>query len=374
MISIKTPENYLQEVGVISRVGAYVLPLARHVLIITGRNASGVAGEALRQSLTREGITFEVTYLQGKCTLTTLQMLAGQAEEMKAEGIIGLGGGAVMDTAKGVGELAGQLPVIQIPTVAATCAAWSPFSVLYDQHGGHNGSLPLQRFPAWILVDTNIIAASPVRYLKAGIVDALAKWFEFSPYQHKDGDDLALTLQLNASLLALEAFEKFAIQAVEDNALQRVSPALIQTIDAVIALAGLANSVRDESHRIGVAHAIHNSMTHHEVFHRWLHGEKVAYGLAVQAILQHNNPVDRESLLGWLRRMEMPMTPTLLGIGEDRVLLEQIAAGVKIKPEARKNLPFAVDSQSLMAAMEATVALATTSGNGLLSQRSTSAI
>ena len=355
MISIKTPENYLQQAGVISHTGEYVSPLATRVLVIAGHTAWQKAGEALRQSLIDNRIIFEVTWLQGKCTLATLQRLAQQAKDMKAEGIIGLGGGAVMDTAKGTGELAGQLPVIQLPTIAATCAAWSPFSVLYNDKGGHNGSLPLRRYPAWILVDTEIIAAAPVRYLKAGIVDALAKWFEFSPYQFKDGNDLGLSLQLQASKMAVEVFEKFGIQAVEDNLHQRVTLALIKTIDAVIALAGLANSVRDESHRIGVAHAIHNSMTHHKIFHTWLHGEKVGYGLAIQAILQHDNPLDREPLLTWLTRMETPQTTSALGIGEDTRLLEHIAAGVQIKPEAREHLPFAVDETSLIAAMKATL-------------------
>jgi len=273
---------------------------------------------------------------------------------MKAEGIIGLGGGAVMDTAKGTGELAGKLPVIQVPTIAATCAAWSPFSVLYNEQGGHDGSFPLHRYPAWILVDTEIIAAAPVRYLKAGIVDALAKWFEFSPYQHKDGNELGLSLQLQASKMAADVFEKYAAQAVESNRHQQVTPALIQTIDAVIALAGLANSVRDESHRIGVAHAIHNSMTHHKIFHRWLHGEKVGYGLAVQASLQHDNPHDRAPLLRWLTQMDIPLTPEALGIAGDLHLLEQLAAGVKIKPEAREHLPFATDNASLFKALKAT--------------------
>ena len=128
-----------------------------------------------------------------------------------------------------------------------------------------------------------------------------------------------------------------------------------QTIDAVIAFAGLANSVRDESQRIGVAHAIHNSMTHQQAFHHWLHGEKVGYGLAVQAILQHRDPVDREPLLGWLRRMEVPLTPAEWGSGDPRPLLAGIAAGVKIKPEAREHLPFPVDSASLQQALLATL-------------------
>lgn len=355
MIAMKVPENYLQQAGVLNKVGEYVAPLARRVLIVAGGHALGVAGDALGHSLQREGIAFDVARLTGKCTLATVQNLARQAQESGAQGVVGLGGGAVMDTAKGVGELAGQLPVIQVPTVAATCAAWSPFSVLYNHRGGHSGSLPLRRFPAWILVDSEVIAAAPVRFLKAGIVDALAKWFEFSPYQSPDGDAPGLMLQLKFSAMALEVFESSAMQALEDNRRQRVTRALVQTIDAVIAFAGLANSVRNESQRIGVAHAIHNSMTHQQAFHHWLHGEKVGYGLAVQAILQHRDPVDREPLLGWLRRMEVPLTPAEWGSGDPRPLLAGIAAGVKIKPEAREHLPFPVDSASLQQALLATL-------------------
>jgi len=73
MVSIKTPENYLQQAGLISKTGEYVAPLATRVLIITGPTAWRAAGEAVRQSLTAQGIIFEVTLLQGKCTLATLR-------------------------------------------------------------------------------------------------------------------------------------------------------------------------------------------------------------------------------------------------------------------------------------------------------------
>ncbi|NYY80352.1 hypothetical protein DMH27_08010 [Raoultella planticola] len=52
--------------------------------------------------------------------------------------------------------------------------------------------------------------SSPPRrcVLKAGIVDALAKWFEFSPYQSPDGDAPGLTLQLKFSAMALEVLSR----------------------------------------------------------------------------------------------------------------------------------------------------------------------
>lgn len=71
--------------------------------------------------------------------------------------------------------------------------------------------------------------------------------------------------------------------------------------------------------------------------------------------MQHRHPTDREPLLGWLRQMDMRLTTAALGIGDNIVLLEHIAAGVKIKPEASENLPFAVDTVSLTTALKATL-------------------
>ncbi|MEC5319856.1 iron-containing alcohol dehydrogenase family protein [Brenneria populi subsp. brevivirga] len=353
-IAIKTPGNYLQQAGVIRQLGEYVAPSASRVLLIAGRTAWDKTGAAVAQSLHSHNIIFEVAYQQGKCTLETIEQLARQAATLKAQAIIGIGGGVAMDTAKGVGEVAGRLPVIQLPTVAATCAAWSPFSVLYDSRGAHRGTLPLQRYPLWILVDTETIASAPVRFLKAGIVDALAKWFEFTPYLRQGETDLGLSLQIQAAKMALETFERDAEQALADNRRAAVTPALARVIDAAIALAGLANSVRDDSQRIGVAHAIHNSMTRHPEFDAWLHGEKVGYALGVQAILQYEAAVERRPLLGWLERLAIPLTPEDLGIGDNAALLKHIAAGVNIKPEARARLPFAVDEAHLAAALLAT--------------------
>jgi glycerol dehydrogenase len=49
MIAMKVPENYLQQAGVLNKVGEYVAPLARRVLIVAGGHALGVAGDARPQ-------------------------------------------------------------------------------------------------------------------------------------------------------------------------------------------------------------------------------------------------------------------------------------------------------------------------------------
>ncbi|MBN3229700.1 iron-containing alcohol dehydrogenase family protein [Pectobacterium brasiliense] len=359
MIAIQAPQTYLNRDGVIRSVGEYAAPYASTILIITSPQAWKSTSEAIERSLNEFGLRYQVEFLPGDCTKPAIEALTAQARAFSAELILGIGGGRVLDVAKVVGDILGQLPVITVPTIAATCAAWSSFSVIYSDSGVHNGAFALTRLPVWVLVDSEIIAHSPSRYLKAGIVDALAKWYEFQPYLRHGDDGLALALKAQAARLAVERLNTYGEQAIADNEQGLITPALRGAIDAVIALAGLANSMKDEVPRIGVAHAIHNSMTHLPELHDWLHGEKVGFGLAVQAFLEHDSDDDREELFTQLRRYGSPITLSALGLNERPQLVESIAQHVKIAPRIAARLPFATDAERIERALWLTQTLET---------------
>ncbi len=358
MIAIKSPEHYLNQDGLTGRVGEYVSPYAKRIAIITSPTAWQLTRADIERSLAEYQVTYSLLYLRGPCTRELIDSLASTVCDDGAQAILGIGGGRVMDAAKAVGHVTGGLPVINLPTIAATCAAWSPISVIYDERGGHQGPLDLARLPVWVLVDSELIAKSPVRYLKAGIIDGLAKWYEFSPYQRSGDGSLGLLVKAQAARLAQQVFAHDGVQAVEDNQQQRVTPVLRKVIDGVIALAGLANSVRDDIARIGVAHAIHNSITHHQAFHHLLHGEKVGFGLAVQGLLEYPLEADRQELLQLLVAFGAPVTLDLLGLDvADSATLGAIAAGVRIAPSVLARLPFEVDADRITRAILATAEL-----------------
>ncbi|WP_413725095.1 iron-containing alcohol dehydrogenase family protein [Sodalis sp. RH16] len=353
MIGVKAPQNYLNEPGLIARIGDYVAPISRdNVMIITSPKAWLATQRAVEASFAPHGIQYQRYFLQGECTAATIAAFTEQAAAEDIRLIIGIGGGKVLDTAKGIAESGGRLPLITVPTVAATCAAWSPISVLYTEAGAHLNSMPLQRTPEWVLVDSQIIAQTPVRYLKAGIVDALAKWYEFEPYLRQDDSSLSLILKAQAAKLALDIFEQLGEQAVADNQARQVTPALIKVVDAVIALAGMANSMRDEITRIGVAHGIHNSITRQPDLHGFLHGELVGFGLVIQSLLDTTGAPSRARLLNLLKVFSTPLTLRELGVTESVARrAAQIAQGVQIAPAIAARLPFAMNAERIEQAL-----------------------
>ncbi|MFM6307687.1 MAG: iron-containing alcohol dehydrogenase, partial [Dolichospermum sp.] len=113
------------------------------------------------------------------CCEVSLKALRKTAKEHQADIIIAIGGGKALDTAKLVAHQL-VLPVITIPTSAATCAAWTALSNVYSTTGAFLYDVALSRCPDLLILDYNLIQTAPQRTLVAGIGDAIAKWYEAS--------------------------------------------------------------------------------------------------------------------------------------------------------------------------------------------------
>ncbi|HBZ15418.1 MAG TPA: oxidoreductase [Pantoea sp.] len=352
MLAIKSPRAYAHESGLRARTGEFIKPYASHIRIFTSPRAWQAVNPALTQSLAAEGIRWEIEYLPGECTDAAIETLKHNVESQGAELLLAVGGGRVLDAAKAVGSQLPDLKLINFATVAATCAAWSPVAIIYNEQGGHVRSQPLGKMPDLVLVDSEVIARSDVRYLKAGIVDALAKYYEFYPYQRNNPHDLALDLKVMTARRALDRYRELGAAAVAANAQQQVTPELLQIIDANIVLAGLANSVRDVLPTPGFAHAIHNRLTHQPDLHAWLHGEKVGFSLLVQSLIEHDGVPDSE-LLTLLRQYDMPLTLAPL-TGDRAAIIRTIAEQIKFPAASAERLPFRITADALEQALLAT--------------------
>ena len=71
---------------------------------------------------------------QKKIINEKIEELKNSVKETSCDVIVGVGGGRIMDLVKATAFELG-VPIVAIPTQAATCAAYSPLSVLYTPEG-----------------------------------------------------------------------------------------------------------------------------------------------------------------------------------------------------------------------------------------------
>ena len=149
-------------------------------LLIGGKLALEAGKEKLLQALA-EGenpVTIVDTVLFGEdCTYAGMEKIAAHVKKCGADMIFGMGGGKALDTAKGTAEKC-ALPVFTFPTIAATCAATTALSVVYKEDGNFDSFYFYEKPARHSFIDTEIIAAAPECYLRAGIGDTLGKYFE----------------------------------------------------------------------------------------------------------------------------------------------------------------------------------------------------
>ncbi|MDR1325788.1 MAG: iron-containing alcohol dehydrogenase [Treponema sp.] len=287
----------------------------------------------------------------GYCSHELVDALSASLRPGGASVIIGLGGGSVLDTAKAL-SVKLDLPFVAIPTIAATCAAATPLSVWYSLEGKALGFEIFNRAVDAVLVDPRIILEAPADYLKAGIADTLAKWYEASILTG-GGVNLPLSVRLGLEVSAtlkdvLLEKGKAAKTALKTRTL---SPEFIEVVDAVIIGGSLVGGLGERYTRVAAAHALHNGISVLSETHHLLHGIKVAYGLLVQAALMEDGSLTE--LVPKFRELELPLSLRDLGIDpDDKEKLWHFIDASLVPSESIHYLPFPVDRERLLRAIE----------------------
>ncbi|MDR2419111.1 MAG: iron-containing alcohol dehydrogenase [Treponema sp.] len=285
------------------------------------------------------------------CSHELVDHLSASLRPGGASLIIGLGGGSVLDTAKAL-AIKLDLPFVAIPTIAATCAAATPLSVWYSVEGKALGFEVFNRAADAVLVDPRIILEAPADYLKAGLADTLAKWYEASILT-SGGADLPLSARLGFEVSAtlkdvLLEKGKAAKTALETHTL---STEFIEVVDAIIIGGGLVGGLGERYTRVAAAHALHNGMSVLSETHHLLHGVKVAYGLLVQAALMKDGSLDE--LVPKFRELELPLSLRNMGVDpNDKEKLRLFIDASLVPSESIHYLPFSVDKVRLLHAIE----------------------
>ena len=282
------PGKYIQGSGAILELESIIRRFGSKALILISKTAKKYLPADYFQPPLSAMISIED--FGGECCEEALEDLSHRIGQSKSDVIVGMGGGKVIDTAKIAADRA-SLPIIIVPTIASTDAPCSGCAVTYSLDGTFEKVHYQRSNPSVVLVDINIIAKAPVRFLVAGMGDALSTWFEARSCKETSslnecGGRSTLAGQ-DLAKLCYDVLLKYGLRAKLDHEAGNISIALEYIIEANILLSGIGF----ESGGLASAHAIHNGLTILPETHAFYHGEKVAFGvlagLHMNASLQH---------------------------------------------------------------------------------------
>ncbi|MEX2382455.1 MAG: glycerol dehydrogenase [Opitutales bacterium] len=345
------PGRYIQGSGAIDRLGDELTRLGGNAFMV----ADPFAAEKIVPGFERkvgEKVRLNSETFGGECSDEEIGRLAAQAREAKSDLIAGIGGGKTLDTAKAVAHQL-NVPVAIIPTIASTDAPCSALSVIYTPEGEVQRYLFLPKNPDVVLVDSEIIAQAPVRFLVAGMGDALSTWFEARACQRAYaknviGEHGSMTAYGLAGICYHTLLEHglTARIACESNA---VVPALERIIETNTLLSGIGF----ESGGLGACHAIHNGLTVLPETHNSWHGEKVAIGVLTSLFLSDKPREMVEEVYAFCLEVGLPLTLEQIGISEvtDEKLFK-VAERACAEGETIHNEPEPVTPQKVVAALK----------------------
>jgi len=332
--------------------------LGKRPLVVGGDRTLATLTPKLQFVLEQQQLSYSLASYSPDCSEASLTLLREAVASHQADLIIGIGGGKALDTSKLLAYQC-RLPIVTVPTSAATCAAWTALSNVYTEVGAFLYDVALDRCPDLLVLDYSLIQTAPQRTLVAGIGDAIAKWYEASVSSGSSPLTLIIAAVQQARVLRDILFQKSAEALKEPG-----SEVWREVVDATVLLAGVIGGLGGAQCRTVAAHAVHNGLTHLRAAHGALHGEKVAYGILVQLrleeMLQGNQLAAsaRQQLLKFYGEIGLPKSLDDLNLGNITLRDLRQAAEIACSPNSDiHRLPFKVVPEQLMAAMVSTTTL-----------------
>jgi glycerol dehydrogenase len=307
------PGKYIQGEHAITALPGLIQLLGKKGLIIASPT---VKSKILPVSCLEDSdVNFSTEVFNGECCEKELKRIQEIVVNRKADIIIGMGGGKTIDAAKIIADRAG-IPVIIVPTIASTDAPCSGCAVIYSAEGIFQSVYYTKMNPQVVLVDTLIIANAPVRFLVAGMGDALATWFEARSCAQTQSlnecGGLSTMTGLNLARLCYDTLRKYGLEAKHSCEKNIVSPALEYVTEANILLSGIGF----ESSGLAAAHSVHNGLSALDETHAYYHGEKVAFGVLTELHLISSSSEEREAVYSFCETVGLPTTFSDIGMHE----------------------------------------------------------
>lgn len=264
-------------------IGAHTKRIGTKAVIIGGDTALSVALPILQPALERDGVeVLDIIHFGGECAFEVAKDIASKDTVKQADFLIGVGGGKALDTTKLTSIELGDVPVVTVPTIAATCAATSEAIAVYHLDHTFADVAFMKRPAVHTFIDADILVKAPSRYFWAGMGDTIAKHYE--THMATRGRDLSYNVQVGLSLSKMCADPIFnhgreALTANEEGLRNRLFDEIVM---AVILTTGIVSGCMPGDFNSTIAHAAcYGCAEDPKTEEEHLHGEMVAYGLLI---------------------------------------------------------------------------------------------
>lgn len=201
------PVKVYAEENCILNHAAELASLGKRALIVTGKSSARKCGafDDVTKALEQYGVSWvEFAEVEENPSVETIMRARQVGCKVRADFVIGIGGGSPMDAAKAIALMINHpndgweymydktaetstLPIAEIPTTAGTGSEVTAVSVL-TRHDKHvKGSIPHKIFADLALIDGKYVAGAPQKILANTTMDALCHLYE--SYIHSKATD-----------------------------------------------------------------------------------------------------------------------------------------------------------------------------------------
>lgn len=319
---MQLPRNVVVGHGVINDTGKVCkdLKLNGNALIVAGGTTFKAAGKTAAVSLEDSGFNVNFAKVENP-TLDEVNKVEKVSKEVKAEFLLGVGGGKSIDIAK-LASMHLDLPFISVPTAASHDGIVSSRASIIRNNKTVSEAA---QTPLAVVADTGIIAAAPYRLLAAGCGDIISNYTAVRDWElaHRLRDEpfseyASIISKLTAKILIDSA--GLIKPGLEESA-WTVMKALVAS-GVAMSIAGSSRPASGSEHKF--SHALDELAPKPA-----LHGEQCGVGTIMMMYLHGG---DWQEIRAALKAIGAPTNASELGI-EEEYIIKALLHAHKIRPE-----------------------------------------
>ncbi len=304
-----SPSRYFQGPGLLKKLETYTSKFGDNAFAIIDQFFFETFSRQLKSNFEGTGSNISTQIFDSEVTAGRIEKAAKEAKKKEPDVIVGIGGGKTIDTAKAVADLCRSALII-IPTSASTDAPTIALSVLYSEEHEHLCARPYERNPDIVLVDSEIIANAPVRFLVSGMGDALSTVFEARANRLSDSNNYisgGYRRTKTGFYIAEECYKMLIANGMK--ALEAAKKHVVtESLEDIIEVNTLMSGIGVENNGCSGAHSICEGISALPADSKTFHGEKVGFGVICQLVAENAPLCLLEEVLTFCINVGLPVT------------------------------------------------------------------